>query len=517
MGRRTPFLAGLLVAAVLVGACTATEDDADRPAETTSVPDGGPVPEPGPEPGDPDPADDERPPPEITWDETCAAGARCGAIEVPLDHDEPDGRQIEVTFTLVPAAEPDQRIGLLFVNPGGPGAPASGLAEAAPYFLPTTVVDHFDVVGVDSRGTGGTIPIDCGDDLDAIYALDPTPDDRADERERDRVGRGLAERCVEESGDWLSHVSTEATARDLDLVRAALDEEQLSFMGYSYGTYLGGQYADLFPDRVRAMVLDGAVDPTLDAVEQFTTQAAGGEVALEAFLDGCLADGCPFAATSGATDLDELLDAFDDLMADLDAEPLPTDAGPELGPGEAHLGVFGALFSVDRWDPLGRALADAADGDGSGLYDLFADYVSQERPGRYGDISDAYWAIGVADGLLPVRLEDFEEIVEAEPRLGPAIVAENLMGAYWPEVPRRDLAPFRARGAEPILVISTTRDPSTPYQAGVDLAEQLSSGVLVTYDGDGHTVYASGRSACIDRLVNDYLVDLVVPSEGTEC
>lgn len=447
---------------------------------------------------------------DLEWDD--CGPMECTTVEVPLDFEEPDGEQIDIPVARVPAGDPDERIGVLIVNPGGPGFPATQFVASAASFLPREVTERFDIVGYDSRGTGGALGVDCTDDLDAVYALDPTPDSAAEEAERDDVGAALAEACEEEAGDDLRWVSTERTARDLDVIRDALGEEQLNLLGYSYGSYLGGAYADLFPERVRAFVLDGAVDPTLDPVEQFVQQADGGEVALMAFLDDCADDpSCPF------NDGSDLVERFDRLMAAIDDDPLPTDDGEVLGPGEAHLGVFGSLFSQGDWSSLAEGLADATDGDGTGLYQAFAAYVSRIDDGEYADISEGYWAISVADGLLPTTLEEYDEILEVEPRLGPAIIAENVMSAYWPVPPEREPRPWVAEGSNPILVISTTRDPATPYEAGVALAEQLDNGVLLSYDGDGHTVYANGVD-CVDDIVNAYLIDLEVPDgEGASC
>lgn len=482
----------VLALALVASACSS--DDAGSPSTTSDAPT---------DEGDAPPVQ------ELEW-EPCG-DLECTTVEVPLDFEDPDGGQIEVPVNRSVARDADERIGVLVVNPGGPGFPATAFAASAARFLPGEILDRFDVVGFDSRGTGGAIAVDCTDDLDAVYALDPTPDSPADEADRDEVGEALAASCEDGAGDVLEWVSTERTARDLDVIREALGEDQLNLLGYSYGTYLGGTYADLFPDRVRAFVLDGAVDPTLDGVEQFIQQAGSGETALVAFLEDCAADrSCPF------NDGSDLLDRFDELMADIDADPIPAGDGHEVGPGEAHLGVFGSLFSAADWPSLAEALADAAEGDGDGLFAAFASYVTRVDDGEYSDISEAYWAISVADGIVPTDLEGFDEILEAEPRLGPAIVAENLMSAYWPVAPERTPGPFVAEGSAPILVISTTRDPATAYEAGVSLAEQLDGGVLLTYDGDGHTIYASGDE-CVDEIVDAYLIELEVPEDGTSC
>ncbi len=204
--------------------------------------------------------------------------------------------------------------------------------------------------------------MDCTDDLDAVYAPDSHAGlGLADEADRDEVGEALAASCEDGAGDVLEWVSTERTARDLDVIREALGEDQLNLLGYSYGTYLGGTYADLFPDRVRVLVLDGAADPTLDGVEQFIQQAGSGETALVAVLEDCAADrSCPF------NDGSDLLDRFDELMADIDADPIPAGDGHEVGPGEAHLGVFGSLFSAADWPSLAEALADGPRETGRG-------------------------------------------------------------------------------------------------------------------------------------------------------
>ncbi len=449
---------------------------------------------------------------EIDW-AACpdGEGAECGTLEVPVDYDDHDGDMIHLAVARHQAGDPSARVGVLFTNPGGPGAGGRWMAMFADQLFPAVIVERFDIIGFDPRGTGASAPITCDESTDDLYHLDPTPDDAADEALREQVATEMANACVVGSGELLSHVGTSDTARDMDRLRATLGEDRISYLGYSYGTLLGATYAELFTKRVRAMVLDGAVNPTLPAVEQYTQQARAGELALDAFFEDCAApgSGCAFTGNDSA----EIAARFDVLMAEIDEQGVATSTpGVAVGPGEAHLGVFGALFSPSTWPDLDAALADAERSDGDGLWDLHLAYV-----GGAADLTYAYWAISALDSMLPTTVGELERIVAESPRLGPAIVAENIIGPWWPVDAERDLGPLEAEGSEPIVVISTLRDPTTAYEAGVALAEQLDHAVLLTYDGDGHTIYGSGESPCVDDLVNAYLVDLVVPPAGTIC
>ena len=283
----------------------------------------------------------------IEWDD--CGGVECATLEVPLDYEDPDGEQIELYVARTPAS--GDRKGALFVNPGGPGAGAAEYAELLPYVLPEEITEHFDIVGVDPRGVGGSTAINCGIPDEELYGVDPTFEDAADEEAYLAVSEAYVEDCADKYGDVLPHVGTPAVARDMDVVRAAMGDEQLSFLGFSYGTVIGQVYADLFPERVRSMILDGVLELGPTGLETADEQAAGFELALDRFVEYCdAAEGC---ATAGET-----LAAVEEVLA-LAEEPggIPAeDADRAAGPGEADRGIsYGAVLAEPLERPGRRA------------------------------------------------------------------------------------------------------------------------------------------------------------------
>jgi pimeloyl-ACP methyl ester carboxylesterase len=451
----------------------------------------------------------------IAW--TDCTGGECGTLAVPLDHDRPDGETIDITLYRVPAGDPDERIGSLFLNFGGPGV--SGvefLQSQAPFFL-DEITDRFDLVAVDGRGTGGSVPVQCVDSLDDLFAHDSSPDTGAERRALAAADADLAAACQEQLGDALGYLSTVDSARDMDLVRAALGEDQMTYLGYSYGSQIGSTYADLFPDRVRAFVLDGGIDPSLSSLEANLGQLAGFERSLDVFLEVCAAEErCAFFNDGDPGR------AFDALAEQIDAEPI--EVGDRLlGPAQFEIGVANTLYAGEAgWGDLAEALADAQDGDGEALLDQFDDYSDRASDGSYDPSLQAFWAIGCLDsaGMGGVRelreLED--EFLDVAPRFGRNWLYGALICSEWPVPPRPAELPIDAPGSAPILVIGTTGDPATPFEQAVALAEQLDSGVLLTNEGEEHLASPGfGINPCADEIVIAYLVDLEVPAEGTEC
>ena len=301
----------------------------------------------------------------------------------------------------------------------------------------------------------------------------------------------------------------------MDSIRAALGEEQISYLGFSYGTYIGALYADKYPDRVRAMVLDGAVDPSLGFEELARDQGVGFDGALNAFLDDCERNGCGFGG-------DDPHRAFTRLMAQIEAESLPGEVDGEertLGPGEADIGVAEALYGgVPAWPDLARALNDAARGDGSRLLALSDGYTDRHTGGDYDNLQEAFFGISCLDSPAPPP-EEFPAMAArseaAAPVFGGTTVWLGVPCAYWPVPATGVPAPIAAAGAPPIMVIGTTNDPATPLKWAQSLASQLESGHLVVWQGEGHT--AVGQSRCVDGAVDDYLVDLAVPEGDLVC
>lgn len=440
----------------------------------------------------------------IEWDD-CRLG-ECATVEVPLDYSDPTGRMIELAVARAPAT--GQRVGALFFNPGGPGATATDFVSVLGDLLPGEINERFDLVGIDPRGVGESNPIECGVDAVDLYAADPTIETAQDRAALLEVSDEYVDDCTIEHGDVLPFVGTRDVARDIDSVRAAMGDAQISFLGFSYGTAIGQVYADLFPTRVRSMILDGVLELGPTGLELAADQAAGFETALARWVEYCNgAEGCE---TAGAA-----LQAVEQVLARSEQPggiPAP-DAGRPLGPGEAALGISLALYSQSLWNDLDSALAAALDGDGSELVALADEYIGL---GSF----EIYFAVNCMDFAWPTGNPDaFFEAAKATaataPHFGEALVNDYVRCVDWP-VPPDPLPATSAPGAPPILVISTTGDPATPYEAGVAVAERLESGVLVTNEGEGHTVVADGNP-CIDAIVEAYLVDGVIPADGTTC
>jgi pimeloyl-ACP methyl ester carboxylesterase len=442
-------------------------------------------------------------------------GGECAELRVPLDYANPDdGRTIDVALFRVPATEPEARIGSLLMNPGGPGASGVDFVRQVAFAIPDPIRRRFDLVGFDPRGAGETAPVKCRRSLDSLFALDFSPDDAAEEAALDGELQRLVGACERRNGDVLPYLSSDSTVRDMDRIRAALGDDGLSYVGFSYGTYLGALYAERFPDRVRALVLDGAVDPTLDRLQVNVQQAAGFESSLDAFFAWCAGDDdCGFGGGDPAG-------AYDRLVRRIDRRPVRVD-DRRLGPGELDLAVFSYLYDGElSYASLADALAAAADGDGAPLLAEADDFTGRRDDGSYSNEQEAFWAIGCLDGPRLGGPEAYRaaepEVAAAAPRLGRANLNYDRACAHWPVPAVAPPGPLTAAGAAPILVIGTTGDPATPIQWGRDLAAALESGVFVEVEGTTHTSFLS-LDECVDRLVSRYLVRLEVPPAGTKC
>jgi pimeloyl-ACP methyl ester carboxylesterase len=453
----------------------------------------------------------------LDW-QPCEDAAECATLEVPVHYADPDGPTIRLSLLRVPAG--GERVGSLVVNPGGPGAPGTDYAAAADQVFRQPLLDAFDIVGFDPRGTGDSSPVDClsDADLDDYIATDPDPDTGAEASEylawTERMGAG----CAANTGELIGHLSTVEAARDMDVLRGALGEDQLRYFGASYGTKLGATYAELFPDRVGRLVLDGAVDVSLSSRELTLQQAAGFETALRAFVENCVEESSAcFLGDSVQSGL-ERISAF---LQEVDRRPLPTGGDRELTEGNALYGIIAPLYNRDYWFLLSAALRAGLDGDGALLMRLSDLYTSRNPDGSYADNStEALYAINCLDDpyALPGEqvAEQYADFEQASPTLG-RVFAWMLTGCGGVQVESAEKAPqIRAEGAAPIVVVGTTRDPATPFLWASALADQLDSGVLIRRDGDGHTGYNAGND-CVDEAVERYLVEGVAPEDGLAC
>lgn len=454
---------------------------------------------------------------QLDW--TACGDVECATAVVPLDWDDPDGETITLAVNRHQAT--GDRIGSLIINPGGPGG--SGIDALTDIALPQfgdEVVERYDLIGFDPRGVAASTPVTCvdGPAMDRILAADF--DFATDEgiAAAEQAYGEFSAACLTNTGPVLEHVDTVSAAQDMDVLRAVLGDETLTYVGYSYGTQLGATYAALFPDRVGRLVLDGALDPTLTAQELSEGQAAGFESALRAYVADCQAGtGCPLTGS-----VDDGLAQIDTMLDSARMSPLPTGTDRRLTGMLAFSGIALPLYDERGWPYLTKAL-DAAltNHDGSVLLQLSDMYYDRNPDGTYASNRPAaFWSVGCADDRATTDVaemrEDAAAIEAVAPTVGYFFGFSGVICARWPVPEAGGLDDYSAEGAAPILVVGTTNDPATPFVWAEQLADTLSSGTLLTYQGEGHTAY--GRSnACIHDAVDAYLIHGTVPKEGTRC
>ncbi len=459
----------------------------------------------------------------LDWDSCAGADSAyydCATVTAPLTWSDPDAGTIDLAV-IRRAATSGAALGSLLTNPGGPGASGYDfIAESATFAVTTPVTDVYDLIGFDPRGVGRSSAVTCLDGAAMDAMLYDVP---ADPRGTDGWTSELTARneafvaaCEANSGDILPFVTTDNAARDMDLLRAVLGDEKLNYLGYSYGTFLGATYAKLFPERVGRLVLDGAIDPSVSGLDVGTTQAVGFESALRAYMADCLAGAdCPFTGT-----LDDAMGDLGILLATVDARPLAGDDGRMLGADSLLTGIIAALYAQESWPYLSQALTEALEGDPTTALLLADFYNSRTGDGSYSDNStEAFRAYNCMDYPLDTSPAD-QEAATARIAADAPTIAPYWQGVdvceVWPYPPTGVREKIAATGAAPVLVVGTTNDPATPYAWSVSLAEQLSSGVLVTREGEGHTGYNKGN-ACVDGAVEAYFTDGVVPAADVTC
>ena len=443
---------------------------------------------------------------ELNW-QSCASELQCATIKVPLDYADPGAQAITLSLARKPAtAEP--RLGSLFVNPGGPGAGGRGLVPG----FNRSGLEQYDIVGWDPRGTGESTPVRCYSDaeVDAFLLLDASPDDSDERAELVKGTADFSASCWRQNGRLLKHISTIDTVRDLDLMRALAGDEKLHYYGYSYGTYIGAVYAELFPFNVGHLGLDAAVNIT-DSDE--VIQAMGFDLALRNFAAWCAdSSDCDLG-----TSADEVLGNITDLLDRLDADPLPA-GGRLLTQSQAMLGVGNMLYGGKQaWRGLASYLSWARQGSGEALLWAADQMNSRDDDGHFSTMYFAFPAISCVDrpdnGVLDADSIWVDDQVKA-PIFG-HYFGPQYGCTLWPVRPSVQLD-IRGAGAAPILVVGGTGDNATPYQHAVTMADQLESAVLLTYDGEGHGAYGS-KSSCVNDVVVDYLVNGKLPEDGRTC
>lgn len=448
----------------------------------------------------------------LRW-RSCGAKKQCSQMNVPLTWSEPDGETIELALYRQVALRSSARIGSLLTNPGGPGVGGEPLVTHAPDTFTKNLRNRFDIVSWDPRGTGGSTKIECAEKLDAFFAVDRSPDSAEETADNVRVARDFVKECQRRTGALLTHVGTNETVRDMDAIRAALGDEQLTYVGFSFGTFLGAAYARQFPARVRAMVLDGAVDPSVSAAESTRLQAIAFEASLNAFLNDCTRrSSCRFRSGGDAPG------ALAELLSRVERAPMDARVGGEdrrLGPTEMRLGIAAILYAGENaWSDLADTLEAVRQGRAAPMLRAFDAYTGRERGGSYSNEQAAFFAIACADGLL---IASESELIATATRLrseAPFLGPDNAwLGSpcpFWPVhfTAVGELVP--PKGLAKVLVVSTTNDPATPYESGVALARQLNA-ALLTVEGDAHTAYDPDND-CVAEAVDAYLLTTAAAS-----
>ena len=446
----------------------------------------------------------------------------CATLVVPLDYGDPTGKTITIALVRVPAVS--DRQGAVLFNPGGPGGSGfDPIAVSGSVIQSELGLQQFDIVGFDPRGVDRSGGIRCVDDAfqDAHLYLDDTPDTPEEQQLLDEADQGFIDGCKANYGDTLKFYSTANTARDMDAIRAGLGDEQMTFLGISYGTYLGGVYASMFPDRVRAMVLDSAYEPNGDTIEeQYLTQLVGFEGAFNEWAKWCQTDAtCPFtAADVGAR--------WDALRLQLDESPLTSDDGRQANQSTLDVATSAALYSKSEWPVLADALAKAEVGTAAGILALADGYKGRNADGTFNTLFQSIGIISCASGIStqpPTDPDALLKTIKAQaPRFGKDITIDDLVGDNGDVdgceqlTGKAEVASLDYAGKGPIVVVGGANDPATPIRWAEEMTAELGPNArMVTFTGEGHGQLLA--STCITDIEAALLADLTLPDKGTVC
>ncbi|MEA2127852.1 MAG: hypothetical protein QOJ85_743 [Solirubrobacteraceae bacterium] len=467
---------------------------------------------------------------QLSWAACGDAGAQCSTATVPKDYDDPAAGTLTLAVAKSPATDPSKRIGSLFFNFGGPGASAANYVQILGATLFPVLNARFDIVGVDPRGTGASAPVDCKADQETqgVYSqpfVTPFTLDTAALLAKDRA---YIARCRQLNGDTLKYLSTANVARDLNAIRGAVGDKKITYLGFSYGTFLGATLESLFPGKTRAVVLDGAVDADRyinDPLSHLDEQSAGIERAINRFMSACAADqaGCGFGGG-------DPLGTTDALIRQADATPIPASNAPDrpVDGDDIRAALAQDMYAKFLWPELASALAQLSQGDGAGIRAITDDFYGRNDDGSYSPGTDRYFLLSAGEQHYP---HDTQPFLAAGRQsyfdYAHAFWNHGYSELSWGLYPVRALdtfdGPFRTSPDDPTtLVVGTRYDPATPYKEAQRLVRQLGNARLLTMTGDGHTAY-DGRSAdgynseCTDKAVEAYLFDLTLPAPGTKC
>jgi pimeloyl-ACP methyl ester carboxylesterase len=456
---------------------------------------------------------------ELSWS-TCYDNFECAELAVPIDYDRIKTGTFKISVLRYVAQDPDRRIGSLVINPGGPGASGVDYAYNAEYIFDPDLTDRFDIVGFDPRGVARSAPITCFNDAetDANYASDSKPDNEAEFQLAIAETKKFVQKCLNKN-EHLTSFSTANAARDMDILREALGEKKLNYMGKSYGTYMGALYASLFPNNIGRVVLDGAVDPTISNFEQTKTQAVGFDNALQAFIADCIKrTTCPLPRNQKAA-TEKLLSIWQSAAT----KPLPVkdkDEKRTVGESLLVLGTASALYdSYEGWPELRMAIGEAVNGYADTYLALADMYSGRQEDGTYAsnefDSGAIIDCLDFGDDRSTRQLQrDAVAISAAAPVFGPYIALSGLTCKFFTTPPAVQVAKTKTNAT--ILIIGTTGDPATPYAWAKGLARLLPNSQLLTYVGDGHTAQGRGN-ACIDEAVDAFYLKGTLPAKELRC
>ena len=455
----------------------------------------------------------------LNW-KSCSSGMQCTTLNAPMNWKDPGQASIKLALIRKPAT--GARLGSLLVNPGGPGASGYDFVrDNVDYATDKTLQANYDIVGFDPRGVGHSSAVNCGAAtvLDH-FNYDIVPGQYGSDAwianlEQENAGFGAD--CLKNTGPLLQYVDTVSAARDLDLTRAVLGDKKLNYLGYSYGTFLGATYAELYPKKTGRLVLDGALDPATTDFEVTDIQAKGFESAFRAYLKSCIGQkDCPFTGT-----VDQAMSDTGKILDQLQASPLQNSDGRMLGANTMFVAIILPLYNKDNWPYLNTLFAEVRKGVTTTAFALADSYNDRAANGTYNSNStEAFVSINcldyVSDSSLGTMRTQAAQLAKDAPTFGPRMAYGGTSCAKWPFAATRVRGPIEAKGSADILVVGTTNDPATPYVWAKNLAGELEHGHLVTYHGEGHTAYNKSNS-CVNNAVDDYFVKGTVPSKDPQC
>lgn len=456
----------------------------------------------------------------LIWSK-CEGDFQCATVKAPLDWEDPS--RDSISLALIRSSATGTAMGSLLVNPGGPGGSGYDfIKDSLSYAVSARLSENYDIVGFDPRGVNKSSAVSCYDDpseMDAFLFDMPEAavgtEAWVDEAETAYASFGQA--CLEHTGELLGFVDTVSAARDLDLLRAVLGDTKLNYLGYSYGTFLGATYAELYPEKTGHLVLDGAIDPATSDFEVTATQAQGFESAARAYLADCLTGAdCPFSGT-----IDSGMNRIRSLLDRLDLSPIRASDGRMLGSSTMFNAIILPLYSQSNWQYLNDLFDEVMGGDADYAFQLADAYYGRTSGGTYSDNStEAFIAINCLDYISTstraTLQSEADEMKRLAPTFGPQMSYGGTSCAEWPYQSTRVRGPIAAAGSAPILVVGTTNDPATPYEWSQNLASQLENGHLVTYHGEGHTAYNKSNS-CVNDAVDNFFISGSVPESDPEC